>query len=148
MVQFKIFTIGIPGGEPENEEMNRFLRSKKVLQIESQCVTLNHHAFWSFSVKYLEYVDVEKERQRIDYRQLLDENTFIRFSKLRQIRKEIAQNDGIPAYAVFTDEELAGIAKLEVLSAQSLKSIKGIGDKKVEKYALIFIEKMADETGQ
>ena len=35
---------------------------------------------------------------------------------------------------VFTDEELANIARLPQLEVGKLISIKGIGDKKVEKY--------------
>jgi len=35
---------------------------------------------------------------------------------------------------------LAGIARLPVLTASSLISIKGIGDKKVEKYGIKIIE--------
>ena len=46
----------------------------------------------------------------------------------------------MPAYAVFTDEELAGIARLPVLEVSKLISIKGIGDKKVEKYGNQLIE--------
>ncbi len=36
---------------------------------------------------------------------------------------------------VFTDEELAALAKLDELSHKKMLSIKGIGDKKVERFA-------------
>ena len=65
---------------------------------------------------------------------MLNENEFVVFSKLRECRKIIATSDAMPAYAVFTDEELAGIARLPVLEANKLLSVRGIGDKKVEKY--------------
>lgn len=55
-------------------------------------------------------------------------------------RKIFAANDAVPAYAVFTDEELAGIARLPVLEVSKLISVKGIGDKKVEKYGNQLIE--------
>jgi len=41
--------------------------------------------------------------------------------------------DTVP-YAVFTDEELSELAKLNPLTAVGMKQIKGIGEKKVEKY--------------
>ncbi|MCB0376036.1 MAG: HRDC domain-containing protein, partial [Sinomicrobium sp.] len=75
---------------------------------------------------------------------------FARFSRMREIRKTIAREEAIPAYAVFTDEELAAIAKMEPpLTEAGLKTIKGIGKKKVEKYGAYFLpEKQTDETGQ
>jgi hypothetical protein len=54
-MQVKIYTIPIIGGESLNEEMNTFLRSKKVLQVvERQIVSEIHGIFWSFCIKYLE----------------------------------------------------------------------------------------------
>jgi superfamily II DNA helicase RecQ len=50
------------------------------------------------------------------------------------LRKQIAAKDAVPAYMVFTDEELAALAKLSVITKQEMLKIKGIGDKKVEKY--------------
>lgn len=37
-MQIKIFNIPIPGGEVMTEEMNSFLRSRRVLQTESHIV--------------------------------------------------------------------------------------------------------------
>jgi superfamily II DNA helicase RecQ len=75
----------------------------------------------------------------VDYKHILDEPTFQKFSKLREIRKKVAAEEGIPAFAVFTDEELAGLAKLDAITEQSMLSVKGIGAKKVERYAKNFI---------
>ena len=80
----------------------------------------------------------------MDYKTVLDENTFLKFSILREIRKKIALDEGIPAFAIFTDEELAGLAKLPEITPKSMGSIKGIGEKKIEKYAKFFMDKRAD----
>ena len=48
IMQVKIFTIPIIGGERVNEEMNTFLRSKKVLQIEKEFLASS--AAWSFEI--------------------------------------------------------------------------------------------------
>ena len=109
----------------------------------------NGSAFWSFCVKYLDDViggspNERGEKVKIDYRDVLDEATFKRFSKLREIRKQLAQDDGVPAYAVFTDEELSNIAKLPELTLSKMKTIKGIGDKKVEKYGQLIVKGMTD----
>lgn len=71
---------------------------------------------------------------KIDYKEVLDENTFNKFSKLREFRKKIANDEAIPAFAVFTDKELSEISKLSEYTESNLKKIKGIGEKKCEKY--------------
>ena len=144
-MQIKIFTIPILGGEALTDEMNVFLRGKKILQTEGHIVPNDHSSFWSFCIKYIEDASItERDRVKVDYRQTLDEATFQRFSRMRELRKTLAQEEGVPAYAIFTDEELSGIAKLEVVNLATMKKVKGIGDKKVEKYGTHFVKLMAD----
>ena len=45
-MQLKIFSIPITGGENINEELNRFLRAKKIIKLEKQLVVLGAEAFW------------------------------------------------------------------------------------------------------
>ena len=52
---------------------------------------------------------------------VLDGRTFEVFSKLRVFRKQIAERDAVPAYAVYTDAELAEIAKLERITSKRNK---------------------------
>jgi ATP-dependent DNA helicase RecQ len=59
-----------------------------------------------------------------------DEKTFAVFSHLREIRKKIAEEDGLPVYAVFTDEEPADIAGLKEITTDNLKKVKDIGEGK------------------
>lgn len=148
-MQVKIYTIPIIGGESINEEMNVFLRSKKILQVENHIVTSGQNSFWSFCIRYIEDTTInEREKQKVDYRQVLDEPTFHKFSRLREIRKQLAQDDAVPAYAVFTDEELSNIAKLETITLAGMKKIKGIGEKKIEKYGHHFVKMTTDENSQ
>jgi superfamily II DNA helicase RecQ len=116
-----------------------------VLQTEHHLVSNAQGSFWCFCIKYLDEQAESRERQKVDYKQVLDEATFQRFSKLRETRKEIATKEVIPAYAVFTDEELAELAKLDVLTAATMRSVKGVGEKKVEKYGAYFFSKPSDE---
>ena len=146
-MQIKIFNIPIPGGEQMNDEKNAFLRTQKVLQTESQVVSNAQGTFWCFCVKYLDETPQGKI-QKVDYREVLDEATFQRFAEMRKVRKQLAQDEGIPAYAIFTDEELAGLAKLETLTLAAMRNVKGIGEKKVEKYGNHFINQQTDETGK
>jgi superfamily II DNA helicase RecQ len=70
---------------------------------------------------------------------VLDELTFRKFTHLRDIRKRVAAQEGVSAYVVFTDEELAELAKLEEITVKNMLGIKGIGEKKVERFARYFL---------
>lgn len=136
-MQIKLFTIPISDMTSFEEELNSFLRSHKILELAQHIVSNERGASWCFCVKYVErgLPFSGGTKDKVDYRNILDEATFKKFSVLRELRKQIAAQDAVPAYMVFTDEELSQIAKLPEINASTIKGIKGIGDKKVEKYA-------------
>jgi superfamily II DNA helicase RecQ len=141
-MQVKMYCIPVMGGEMLTDEMNVFLRSKKILQVEKHFLSTVQSGSWTFCISYLEDTSVggvDRERIKVDYSKILDEAGFKRFSKMKEIRKQLATEDGVPAYAIFTDEELSNIAKMEGLTLSKMKSIKGIGEKKVEKYGQQFL---------
>ena len=139
-MQFKIFTIPLLDDGQIIEDMNRFLRGNKVVNVDKQLITLNGgEAYWSFCVQYIgNAVAINKEeferKGKVDYKNELSETTFTVFSRLRAYRKKIAEDEAIPAYAVFTDAELAEIARLGEITEKNMLSINGIGSKKMEKY--------------
>ncbi len=123
------------------DEMNRFLHSKKIMEVQSELISNTNGASWCFCIRYLDsqVTPFANVRKKVDYKNVLDEATFQKFSNLREIRKKVAAEQGLPAFAVFTDEELAGLAKLETITKKNMLSIKGIGDKKVERFAVHFL---------
>lgn len=149
-MQIKIISVPVIGGEAMNEELNAFLRVNKILQVDQQLAGRPGGACWTFCIRYVEkrawQSDMSKERK--DYKKILPEEVFGRFAHYRTIRKEIAEKDGVPPFAVFSDKELAGLAGLEELTPESMKTVKGIGDKKVEKYAERFIKALKDEESE
>lgn len=150
MMQIKIFSIPVIGGDLENEALNKFLRSNRVLLEEHRLMETEGGPVWCFCIKYLEGGETTKYRQeeRIDYREVLDEQSFQRFSALREIRKKIAEEDGLKVFQVFTNRELAELAKLEQLTAEAMKQIQGIGDKKLERFGERILKYAADEKGK
>lgn len=123
--------------------MNVFLRSKKVLSVERRFVNNDQGTFWCFCISYLD--DRNKEVQtKVDYRDVLDPVSFERFARMREIRKQAAQKEAVPAYSILTNEEMATLAKVEKLDAASMKKVKGIADNKVEKYGHYFLQQPED----
>ena len=140
-MQVRIFTISIFDTGAVQEEMNKFLRGHKVLDMKQELVTTNDGVYWCYSIRYIFGASVFPQKGvKKDYKEILTAEQFIVFSKLRECRKEISKEAAIPAYAVFTDAELSKIAELEILTAEKLKNIKGIGKNKVEKYGVKILE--------
>lgn len=150
-MQIKLFTIPTSANEAAIHELNAFLRGNKVLEIDQQLVKNKNGAYWCFCIKYLEQAfnrSIDKKREKVDYRKVLNEATFNKFAQLREIRKKVAAEEGISAYIVFTDAELAELAKMEEITTKAMLGIRGVGEKKVERFAHHFItKKETDETG-
>lgn len=136
-MQLKIFTISCGESNDSNEELNRFLRGNKIVNVEKQFYIVNNMAYWTFCVTYLPNQvpsTQDKKDNKIDYKSILDEKSFAKFAVLRSFRKMLSEQDVIPAYAVFTDAELSAIAQLEELNENNIMKIQGIGEKRAEKY--------------
>ena len=147
-MQIKIFTIPVVEGEQELEQMNHFLRSHRVSDVQSEVVQNMGTSWWTFKITYLQQGVPPLAEKPIDYKAVLDEKAFARFSRMREIRMELAKRDAVQPFIVFTDAELAEIAQLETPTLSQIQKIKGIGAKKVEKYASFFVLKTeeTDET--
>ena len=147
-MQIKILTIPILGGELLMQELNVFLRSKKILAVDQHLIQDGPAAFWTFCIKYLDDTTLaERDQQKIDYRKVLDEETFNRFAQLREIRKRISTEENIPSYVIFTDAELSNLAKLDPLTLENMKTVKGVAERKVEKYGRHFVSTKPGEKG-
>ena len=66
----------------------------------------------------------------------LDEDQLALFEELRKWRRDKYQKEGYyHAYIVFTDKELINIITAEINKVEDLLNVRGIGDRKYEKYA-------------
>ncbi len=141
MAQFSTFYIPTIGGEREQEALNAFLRSKRVLRVDK---TFDQSG-WAFCVEWIEGAGAPPSRgdvrqlPKVDYREILSEDDFSAFSKLRNIRKTLAQRDGVQVYTIATNEQLAEIAKNRISDLAALKKIDGFGESRITKYGSDFI---------
>jgi len=142
-MQIKLFSIPTGDNGAAQQEMNTFLKGHKIQEVEQKLINNDNGAWWCFCVRYLEtaFSAASESKAKVDYRQVLDEPTFQKFSNLRAIRKQVAAAEGLSAFIVFTDEELAELAKLEEITVKSMLGIKGIGEKKAERFAHYFMAK-------
>jgi ATP-dependent DNA helicase RecQ len=68
------------------------------------------------------------------------------FEKLRAWRAQVAKEHGVPAYVVFHDNTLLAIAKARPVSLDQLRSVTGVGEKKLERYGAQILTVAADDS--
>lgn len=144
---FKFITVPIHETGESATELNTFLNSHKVLAVERRWVDQGSSSFWSFCIDYVSGVGSQKidkrsnsERNKIDYKEVLKPEEFAIFAKLRDRRKEIAEKEGVPVYAIFNNEQLAKMVQTRATTRAALAKIDGIGEAKLEKYAAAMLE--------
>lgn len=61
------------------------------------------------------------------------------FDALRQLRKQLAEKDNIPAYQIFSDAALQDMVEKKPLVIEEFADVKGVGQHKLEKYGKVFV---------
>lgn len=61
------------------------------------------------------------------------------FERLRELRKEIADEQSVPPYVVFSDRTLRAMASQIPESTEELRNLHGVGDNKLERYGAAFL---------
>ncbi|MBF0451421.1 MAG: HRDC domain-containing protein [Candidatus Magnetomorum sp.] len=147
-VKYKIFPIPIINPEDQENVLNQFLCTHKIISIHKEIVKEISGHYVCFVVEYLDNKNdppavskgskntIPEKKDRIDYREILSADDFQLYLRLKDWRKLIGeQNDNIPLYNIFTNEQLAQICQKKVNSKNELKKIPGVGDVKVDKYS-------------
>ncbi len=135
--------------------MNSFLRSHRVLTLHREFVAQGDNSFWALAVEYMESAvppapaagDGHGGRQRVDYKEVLSPADFTLFARLRDWRKNVAEKEGVPVYAVFTNGQLAAVATKRPASIAQLREVEGIGEARAGKYGDALLSLLASATG-
>ena len=141
IMPLKFFTVPAFDPAAAEAEINAFLGRHRIVAIDRRWVEDRTNSFWAVCIDYLAGGSNESRRglpparNRIDYKQVLSPDEFAVFSQLREFRKEIAQAEAVPVYAVFTNEQLAQAVQQKCRTAADLKRIEGIGEARIEKYS-------------
>jgi len=70
----------------------------------------------------------------------LDDDGKELFEKLRSLRMEIADSEGVRPYMVFNDKTLVDMIEKKPANLEELLTVKGVGSSKADKYGNVFIE--------
>jgi len=67
------------------------------------------------------------------------------FQRLRALRRSLADDEGVPAYIVFSDAVLARMAAEQPQDEAGLLAVPGIGPAKLARYGAAFLRLLRDE---
>jgi ATP-dependent DNA helicase RecQ len=74
----------------------------------------------------------------------LDAHDLPLFNKLRELRKEIAMQQGVPPYVIFGDVSLVEMSQRRPRNAHEFLDITGVGQVKLERHGATFLEAIAE----
>lgn len=150
---FRFFTVNAQDPERDEALLNAFLTSHRVADVQWQWSQREGKGVWCARVELVGQLGGQerpgapaagKSGKDIDYRNVLSEDEFRRFSALRAWRKAIAATDGVQLFVVFTNEQLAELARRDVETLSELGEISGVGRARLERYGLAALEVLAN----
>ena len=91
----------------------------------------------------LQVVSLKKGRSR-DHDEARADYDIQLFRELRKLRKQIAEEEGVPPYVVFNDATLVEMAREQPCDETELLAINGVGYRKLERFGEPFLECIRD----
>ena len=127
--------------DPERElfdekPLNDFCLNKQVVSQWVEFFHQNGRSYWSIFLEYESLQEAKRPEEEIDlngFQKLL-------FQRLREWRKELAEKQGVPVYVIADNRMLKTLAVDQPKSLESMKEIKGMGGKKIEKYGKTLLD--------
>ena len=145
---FKFFTIPVRDPQAAEASLNAFVGARRVITVERQFVANGDNSLWAVCVSYVEAESrpsPDKRQGRVDYRELLPPEEFAVFAKLRALRKELAEREGVPLFAICSNDQLADMVRRRLMSLEGLGGLGGVGKARLEKYGEAFVGLLKQE---
>lgn len=150
MFKYKFFNIPAVGDGKLEDELNGFLGSHSILDVKQEfSPDYGLGGSWCFCIRWKEGLgsgEVTARTNRKDYKEILGEEEFSLYLGLRELRKAVASREEVPAFTVFTNDQLAEMAKTRPTSSSALKAIEGVGDSRYRKYGEEFLSFLSKDT--
>lgn len=146
-MKLKVFALPAAGDDLAEDSVNHFLARHRIAQVDRQLVQAGAGSYWTVCIGYWESTSEPPSRARktrIDYREVLNDTRFREYAALREWRKAVAESEGVPVFAIFSNEQLANIVQLETATLAAMATIDGIGSSKLAQYAQAVLAALAD----
>lgn len=146
LVKIISLTFDSARGNFDDAPLRDFLKDKEVVSIADHFFIRNEIPYLTLVIKYFPYrAEAETElspqgRRDESWREDLSESDMGVFNLLREWRGKRSRQDGLPPYILFTNKQLAQIAKGRPETLAALEKIDGVGRGKIDKYGKEVLE--------
>lgn len=150
-MQYKMFAVSALGDDAGEEQLNSYLRANRVLAVRKELVSIADRPVWCFCVETLagaEALRPASGKKRVDYKEILSAEDFTLFVALRDLRKTMADAEAVPVFTIFTNEQLAEIARRRPTTVRELEAIDGIGAARSSKYGAAVTALVTERAGR
>ena len=129
-------------GAFDDSPLQEFLKGKQVYRIRDYFFANEETPYLAMVIAYADVaiassaatIEKSKGSKRAAWRELLADSDLPLFNALRNWRAERAKREGVPAYLICTNAQLAQMVKARPRSLSGLGAIKGVGKAKLERY--------------
>lgn len=111
------------------EELTVFCMNRKVNLCKPEFFRCGDSAYWTV---FIEYEDVVQGKVRRE--EHLEGTDRLLFQRLREWRKEKAEEQGVPVFIIATNRLLMDIITMKPTTLEGLKEVRGFGKKKTGTY--------------
>ena len=125
-MRLRFFSVTLHSPAEAEQELNRFLAGHRILAIDQGGAEPVSRA-------------PTGKRAKVDFKDVLGPDEFAVFARLTGPPQRAGRRGRVPAYAVFTNDQLADMVRRRLASAAALGEIPGIGDGRVEKHGEAFL---------
>jgi len=136
---YRIFQYRLPmDGQPD--DLNAWLASHRVVSVTQHLASAAGSSLLVFIVETTgEPMPKPSSGPKIDYKEKFNESDFTLYSKLRDLRKQVAEQEGVPVYAIFSNAQLAEMVERRAATPADLAKIDGVGKARIEKHGSLFL---------
>lgn len=144
-MKHKFFKIPVANPVDAETELNTFMGQHRIAHIDRYFVADGANSFWSICLVWLAGEgalsdSLPKRKNKIDYKDVLNEADFTLYARLRDLRKAVADQEATPVYNIFTNEQLAAMVQQRIVTKSALLAVEGIGQTRVDKYGKLFMD--------
>lgn len=141
---FHFFTVEALTPTERETKLNAFSAQHRIASVDKQFVDQGAHSYWLFCLTTVDGNGAESssssgKRGRVDYRDVLSETDFAVFADLRDLCKTMAEQEVVPMYALFTNEQLAEMVTRRATAIAALDEIDDVGKARIERYGKYFV---------
>ncbi len=127
----------------DDRELQAFCQDHSATLVAEHFAVIGDAPVWGVLVSYKELLDRAPKRpaaRRKDPRSDLNPEDLVVYEALRDWRNTRGKEKGAPPYVILTNNPLAEIARHRPRSLADLRTIRGVGDNKIEEWGEEILE--------